>query len=257
VVVQPLMCMSFFLALLNLGFHAFIQNDEKGHRIQVVESITLLGGEDDFFGENDHMAHHYHTNVYYRDLDELQQKQHEEWALRHASIFQDIDIFTFSCFVVLKAWPLLADRYVDYSNKLTKPQVEQMLDRRARRRDAEHQFLLPQIPVPAKPKGYGPEPAPEPNDGSASYYSVLKRLGEFQLGIARLMEQGLPPLKPKKWPEAPNEGEKNGLVKNGVAANGCETNVRAKNGKDTNGVGDNGEVLWCVGAGRHESCRGA
>jgi hypothetical protein len=207
VVIQPLLCMSFFLALLNLGFHAFIQNDENGKRIQCVESITLLGGQDDFFGENDHMAHHYHTNVYWRDLDDLQAKQHREWALRHASTFKDIDIFTFSVFVILKAWPLLAERYVDHSGTLTKAEVENLLERRATRREAEHRYLIPAIPTPARPQGYGPEPDPVPEEGSVSYCRLLKRLHAIQLSIAYNMREALPPVN-KEWPTHPKQDEK-------------------------------------------------
>lgn len=199
VVIHPLFCMGFFLALLNLGFHAFIENSPEGYRVQCIESIALLGGQDDFFGENDHMAHHYHTNVYWRDLTELQEKQIKEWETKKASVFKDIDVFTFSIFVIMKAWPFLADRFV-YSGDMTKAETMRLIEARATRREAEHRHLLPGLPTPSRPRGYGPEPSPPPVEGSESYHRLLKRLGALQLAIAAVMEQALPPVQ-KKWPQ--------------------------------------------------------
>jgi hypothetical protein len=70
--IQPFICMTYFLALLNIGFHGFIEFDENGESIPCINATTIIDGDDDYFGEDDHMAHHYNTNVYYRDLKELQ-----------------------------------------------------------------------------------------------------------------------------------------------------------------------------------------
>ena len=65
---QPLFCMTYFLALLNFGFHGFIEFDEAGKSLPYVNSTTIIEGDDDYFGEDDHMAHHYNANVTHRDL---------------------------------------------------------------------------------------------------------------------------------------------------------------------------------------------
>lgn len=44
-VIQPLMCMTYFLALLNIGFHGFIEFDEKGVIIPCVGSCTIVDGK--------------------------------------------------------------------------------------------------------------------------------------------------------------------------------------------------------------------
>jgi hypothetical protein len=69
---QPFICMTYFLALLNIGFHGFIEIDSNGNNIPCVNSTCIINGDDDYFGEDDHMAHHYNINVYYRDLPALQ-----------------------------------------------------------------------------------------------------------------------------------------------------------------------------------------
>ena len=65
---QPLFCMTYFLALINIGFHGFIEYDENGKSIPCVNATMIVNGDDDLFGEDDHMTHHYNTNVYFKDL---------------------------------------------------------------------------------------------------------------------------------------------------------------------------------------------
>jgi len=196
-ILQPLLCMTFFLALINLGFHAFIESDSAGQRIQCVESITLIGSEDNYFGEDDHMAHHYYPLVYWRDTEKHQDAQRDMWARYHASVFQGADIFSFSFMVVLKAWPILADRFVDYSGKLTKEQISQLLEARATRREMEYYTFLPPVPA-VKPSGYGKELPNYPPEGSESYLAVLKMLASLQLSAAGLLDKGLPPVQNRK-----------------------------------------------------------
>jgi hypothetical protein len=50
VYVQPLICMSTFLALINFGFHGFLEMDREGKSIEVVNSTCIIDGEDDSFG---------------------------------------------------------------------------------------------------------------------------------------------------------------------------------------------------------------
>ena len=130
---QPLLCMSYFLALLNFGFHGFVEFDEQGKSIQCVNSTTIIDGDDDYFGEDDHMAHHYNTTVYFRDLPALQKSKEAEFAKYKASVFRGLSIVELSIYVVLGVWDRLADHYVDYSKSLSKEQIMAMLKARAER----------------------------------------------------------------------------------------------------------------------------
>jgi len=131
---QPLFAMSTFIALLNVPFHGFLEFEEDGAHIPCISSTTLIDGEDDSFGEDDHMAHHYFMAVEHRDLPRHQRTQHEEWARRHASVFKEISIIELSVFMLLKRWETIADKhYVDYSGKLTTEEIARMLEARAKR----------------------------------------------------------------------------------------------------------------------------
>lgn len=128
--IQPLLCMTYFLALINIGFHGFLEFDENGHHIPTVNSTTIIDGEDDLFGEDDHMAHHYHTNVYFRNLSEHQKSKIDDFKRTKASIFQKISIVELSIFILLNLWDKVADHYVDYSGKLSRQEIIELLVKR-------------------------------------------------------------------------------------------------------------------------------
>jgi hypothetical protein len=131
---QPLCAMSFFLALINVGFHAFIEFDENGRHIECVASSTIIDGQDDSFGEDDHMAHHYFGAVEHRDLAPHQQSQHVEWVRRHASVFKELAIVELAIYILLGQFKLLAEKhYVDHSGQLSTDQIASMLEARAKR----------------------------------------------------------------------------------------------------------------------------
>ena len=124
---QPLMCMTYFLALLNYGFHGFVEFDEQGRSIACVDSTTIIEGDDDCFGEDDHMAHHYNPSVYYKDLAALQASKIADFIKYKASVFRGLSIVELSIFLLLGLWDKLADHYVDYSGVMTRDEIKIML----------------------------------------------------------------------------------------------------------------------------------
>ena len=131
IVLQPLACMTTFLALLNFGFHGFIEFDEDGKQIECVNATTIIDGEDDYFGEDDHMAHHYNSTVYYKDLAAHQKSKEELFSKYKASVFRKLSIVELSILILFGQFDLLADHYVDYSGKMSKAEISAMLKRRA------------------------------------------------------------------------------------------------------------------------------
>ena len=138
--IQPLCAMSFFLALINVGFHAFIEFDENEKHIECVASSTILEGQDDSFGEDDHMALHYFGAVEHRDLERHQQTQHAEWARHHASVFKELAIVELAIFILLGKFDVLAEKqYIDYSGKLSVKEIADMLEERAKRKEMSYE----------------------------------------------------------------------------------------------------------------------
>jgi len=143
--IEPFCCMAYFLAFLNFGYHGFVDFDEEGRTVPCVSATAIVDGEDDYFGEDDHMAHHYHTNVYFADLPDHQKTQVELWKRHHASVFHKISVVELSLFILTKQWDTLAEYYVDFTGELSKADVAKMLALRARQKEmsfADYQDFL-------------------------------------------------------------------------------------------------------------------
>jgi len=151
--------MTYFLALLNYGFHGFIEFDENGVNIPCINSTTIIDGDDDYFGEDDHMAHHYYPGVYYKDLAEHQKSKEAEFAKYKASVFRGLSILELSLFILFSQWDLLADHYVDYSGKLSREEIKHMLKERAVRRETTYEKYEHYLsnPTPEARKALQPE----------------------------------------------------------------------------------------------------
>lgn len=118
----------------------------------MVNSTCIVDGEDDLFGEDDHMAHHYNTTVYfkvsemkrsdeiakptrlilmcgfhaytvvvvlYQDLKEHQKSKEAEFARTKASVFHTLSIVELSILIILNVWDRIADHYVDYTGRFS------------------------------------------------------------------------------------------------------------------------------------------
>lgn len=115
--VQPFVGMTFFLSFMNFAFHAFVDYDEKGEPIDCVYATALTEGDDDYFGENDHMAHHYSTHVYWRDLDEHRPTHIEDFKKYHGAVFKDISIVECAAMLLFKDYKGLARQFVQYNTE--------------------------------------------------------------------------------------------------------------------------------------------
>ena len=144
---QPFICMTYFLALLNIGFHGFIEY-ENGTSIDCVNSSVILNGDDDYFGEDDHMTHHYYPNVYFTDLPKHHESQIELWKKHKASVFQHLSILELSIFILCGLWGELADHYVDYTGKMSREEIMEMLKVRAQRKETTYEKYVSYLEHP-------------------------------------------------------------------------------------------------------------
>ena len=137
---QPLFVMSSFLALVTLAQHGFLEYDDAGRNIKHVAAITILEGDDDSFGEDDHLAHHYFPNVTHDRLLELQPSQEREWARWHGAVFKGTSIIEIAILLQLGRIDRLIDRYyVDFSRELDRDELVALFTRRAQRREMSYE----------------------------------------------------------------------------------------------------------------------
>jgi len=91
--------------------------------VREVDATTIIEGDDDYFGEDDHMAHHYNTSTFYRDLRALQKSKEEVFKKNRASVFKKLSIFELSVLILLGQWERLAEHYVDYTGEANQQQI--------------------------------------------------------------------------------------------------------------------------------------
>jgi len=140
---QPLLAMTSFLAIVNWGFHAFILLDQNGEHVPCVNSLTIIDGQDDYFGEDDHMAHHYSPQTWYTKVHEFQERMHADIVKHHGSVFKKISIVELGILVILNQFERIAElHYVDHSGTLSTQQAADMLRARARHKEMEYDDYL-------------------------------------------------------------------------------------------------------------------
>ncbi|KAL1504318.1 hypothetical protein AB1Y20_010724 [Prymnesium parvum] len=140
---QPLLCMTFFLSIVNWGFHAFIAYDENGEQVPCVNSSTILNGMDDYFGEDDHMAHHYSPQTWYTKTHEFQARMHKDIVKHHGAVFKEVSIVELGCLVLFNQFERIAEKhFVDHSGKLSTQQAADLLRSRSRVKEIEYDDYL-------------------------------------------------------------------------------------------------------------------
>ncbi len=140
VYIQPLFAMTTFIALVTLAQHGFLEHDEEGRNLKHVAAITILGGRDDSFGEDDHFSHHYSPAVTHDKLATAQPLQESEWARCHGSVFKGTSIIEIAVLLQLGRIDRLIDRYyVDYSGALGRDQIVKLFTRRAQRKEMSYE----------------------------------------------------------------------------------------------------------------------
>ena len=133
---QPLICMTFFLAIINWGFHAFIDFDENGKQLACVNALTILDGQDDYFGEDDHMVHHYSPQTWYTQTQTYHDRVMEDHRRYVGSVFKGLSIVELGVLIIFNQFELLAEKhFVDHSGKLSTQQIAALLRRRARTKE--------------------------------------------------------------------------------------------------------------------------
>lgn len=140
VYLQPLFAMSTFLAVINVGQHGFLEFDDEGRHVKHVTSGTILGGYDDSFGEDYHVAHHHFPSIQHDTLSDHVAKERSEWARCHGAVFEKTTIFEMAIMMHFGQFKrLIRKHYVDFAGDLTVDELAALFERRARRREMSYE----------------------------------------------------------------------------------------------------------------------
>jgi len=136
---QPLIGMTAFLSIINWAFHGFIEFDADGKSIECVNAVTIINGQDDSFGEDDHMAHHYSTQTWYSETYKYRAKIDADLKRYHGSVFEKVSIFELSIMLLFSQFDELANKFVDMSGELSHQQIVQLLRDRGKRKELTYE----------------------------------------------------------------------------------------------------------------------
>ena len=140
VYLQPLLAMSTFLALINVGQHGFLEFDAQGRHVQLVTAGTILEGHDDSFGEDYHFAHHFAPRVPINRLGENIGGRRAECARVRAAVFEKTTIFELAVMMHLGRFEeLIRKHYVDFGGDASVEELAQLFERRAKRREMSYE----------------------------------------------------------------------------------------------------------------------
>ena len=136
VYLQPLLAMSTFLSIINIGQHGFLEFDAAGRHVEHVTSTTIIDGLDDAYGEDYHVAHHHFPGVDHDGLSEHVARERPAWTRCNGTVFENTTFFEIAIMMVRGEFDrLIRDHYVDFGGKRTVAELAELFERRAKRKE--------------------------------------------------------------------------------------------------------------------------
>lgn len=140
VFLQPLLAMSTFLAVINVGQHGFLEVDSDGRLVPHVTAGTISDGHDDSFGEDYHFAHHFAPGVKLDKLREHIAAEGMRSAGIQAAVFEKTTIFELAIMMHLGQFErLIRKHYVDFGDNTEVRELAALFERRAKRREMSYE----------------------------------------------------------------------------------------------------------------------
>ena len=137
---QPLCAMACFLALMNLGWHGFLEFDDAGRHVKHVTSGTIIDGFDDSFGEDYHVAHHHFPAIGHDKLSKHVASERQAWARCHGAVFGKTTIFDLAIMMHVGQFDrLIRNHYMDFAGDLEPQQLADLFERRAKRKEMSYE----------------------------------------------------------------------------------------------------------------------
>lgn len=137
---QPLLAMSTFLAVINVGQHGFLETDSDGSLVPHVTATTIVDGYDDSFGEDYHFAHHYAPGVLQDELQEHIAGERSNCARCRGAVFEKTTIFELAIMMHLGQFErLIRKHYVDFAEDGDVGELAALFERRAKRREMSYE----------------------------------------------------------------------------------------------------------------------
>jgi len=119
-----------FFAAISYMWHLWI--DPKDPCNPYINSVTIVHGHDNMWGEDYHAIHHHAVSVHWADADSHYDSHEKEYGDNVATIFNDCEEGVLLYWVFSGNWDEIASHFVDMSGKMTHQEKKELVMARAR-----------------------------------------------------------------------------------------------------------------------------
>ena len=119
-----------FFAAISYMWHLWI--DPKDPTNPYINSVTIVKGHDNVWGEDYHAIHHHAVHVHWKDADDHYDDHESEYGENQATIFTDCEEGVLLYWVFSGQWDEIASHFVDMSGKMTHDEKKELLINRAK-----------------------------------------------------------------------------------------------------------------------------
>lgn len=128
--IYPLLENVILLAAINWTWHGFIDPTEPDN--EYVNSTTIFDGQINVLEEDFHVLHHSHCGVHWTESKRLLEARMDKYEEKVATIFRDTHPIELFFIMIFRDYKMLAEKFVDLSDKLTMEEKEQLMKDRLR-----------------------------------------------------------------------------------------------------------------------------
>ena len=119
-----------FIAGIGYMWHCFV--DPADPTNDYINSITILNGHDNIWGEDYHVVHHKFPNIHWSEYEDNYKNNIDKYRENKATIFRDTEEGVILFWILTKQWNKLATHFVDLDNKLTHDEKKELILKRLR-----------------------------------------------------------------------------------------------------------------------------
>ena len=129
VILPQLEAIAFFAAI-SYMWHLWIDPNDPTN--PYINSVTIVKGHDNVWGEDYHAIHHHAVSVHWKEADKHYDEHEQEYKQNDATIFTDCEEGVLLYWVFSGNWDEIANHFMDLSGKLSFEQKKQLLINRAK-----------------------------------------------------------------------------------------------------------------------------
>ncbi|KAL9657441.1 hypothetical protein ABK040_016710 [Willaertia magna] len=119
-----------FFSAISYMWHLWISPEDPTN--PYINSVTIVKGHDNVWGEDYHAIHHHAVSVHWRDADNHYDDHEKEYQENMATIFTDCEEGVLLYWVFSGNWDEIAAHFIDLNGKLSHEEKKDLLMRRAK-----------------------------------------------------------------------------------------------------------------------------